>query len=468
MPPTPDAVLNHLDTDTDAAVARLSDLLSIPSVSTDPAFTDEVERGAAWVADDLKSLGLSVETVASDGGHPAVIAKSTDAMVANPKRRVLFYGHYDVQPPDPLDGWTHPPFEPTVAESVTAGDGPALYARGASDDKGQVMCFLEALRAYHATGTKLPCHVTVLIEGEEECGSKTLPAILEKRVDELKADVAVVSDTSMHDRQTVAITYGLRGLVYFDVKLHGPKRDLHSGVYGGTLANPATVLLRVLGKLFDEHNRIAIPDFYDDVAELTDEERAAWEALDFDESKYLGDVGSEPFGEAGFTTLERRWSRPSCDVNGIYGGYMGQGAKTVIPSFAGAKVSFRIPGNMDPLKVRQQFTDWLQSHDVGGCRWEISGHGGAYPILVPRDSPWVKAAAGAIAAVSGKPPALVREGATIPVIADLKTKLGMDTLLVGFGLNADNIHSPDEHFALRRFLLGAKTHAALLAALAEV
>ncbi|MEM8783323.1 MAG: M20/M25/M40 family metallo-hydrolase [Planctomycetota bacterium] len=470
MPSTPEHLLAHLDADHDAAVARLSDLLSIPSVSTDPAFDAHVQRGATWVADDLKSMGFEVQALTSGGGHPAILAKSTDALVApGAKQRVLFYGHYDVQPPDPLDGWSDPAFEPTIKPSLTEGDGPAVFARGASDDKGQVMCFLEAVRAYRATDTPLPCHVTVLIEGEEECGSKTLPAILEGHLDDLKADVALVSDTSMHDTDTVAITYGLRGLVYFDLKLHGPNRDLHSGVYGGTLPNPATVLARVLGKLFDDQNRVTIPGFYDDVAPLDDAERREWQKLGFDENEFLGDVGSQPFGEAGFSTLERRWSRPSCDVNGLYGGYMGEGAKTVIPSFAGAKVSFRIPGNMDPVKVGKQFTDWLRTHDVGGCRWEITDLGSdAYPVLVPRDSPYVQAAARAIEQVAGKPPALVREGATIPVIADLQTKLGMDTLLVGFGLHADNIHSPDEHFALRRFKLGAKVHAALLASLAEV
>ncbi len=465
------SIQQHLADDADNAVARLSELLAIPSVSTDPAFDEHIQRGAAWVADYLKQLGFTVELVGTGDGHPAVLARSTDDMIdpaiAQPKR-VLFYGHYDVQPPDPLDGWTTPPFEPAIRDSLTPGDGPALFARGASDDKGQVMCFLEALRAYHQTHTKLPCHVTVLIEGEEECGSKTLPHILDQRIEDLRADIALVSDTSMHDTHTCAITYGLRGLAYFDLKLHGPNRDLHSGVYGGTLANPATLLTRTLGKLFDDNNNITIPGFYDDVAPLTDTERAAWEKLGFDEQKYLGDVGAQPFGQAGFSTLERRWSQPSCDINGLYGGYMGEGAKTVIPSFAGAKVSFRIPGNMKPQKVAQQFTDWIHAQNVGDCRWEITNHGEAHPVLVPRDSPWVKAAAAAIEQVAGKPPALVREGATIPVIADFKTKLGMDTLLVGFGLNADNIHSPDEHFALRRFLLGAQTHAALLEALAHV
>jgi len=357
-----------------------------------------------------------------------------------------------------------PPFEPTVRDG-------RVYARGASDDKGQVLCFIEALRAYLATGQKLPCPVTLLIEGEEECGSVTLPVVLDKHKDLLQADLCVVSDTSMWEGkhgQTPSITYALRGLVYFDLKLHGPSRDLHSGVYGGTLASPATVLARVLGKLFDDDNRIAIPGFYDDVAPPEDEERALWEQLGFDEQAFLDGVGAEPFGEAGFSTLARRWARPSCDINGLYGGYGGAGAKTVIASFAGAKVSFRIPANMDPRKVAKQFTDWIHAHDVAGCRWELTSHGEAWPVATPLDSPYVAAARRAIEAAAGRPAALIREGATIPIVADFQKTLGLDTLLIGFGLEGDNIHSPDEHFGLDRFHLGCRTNARLLSQIARV
>jgi len=454
-------LLDHLDNDHRNAVDRMCELLAIPSVSTDPAYAHEVRKAASWVSADVEELGMDTDVIEA-GGHPVIIARTTDKMVENPSApRILFYGHYDVQPADPLALWTTPPFEPTIRDGK-------VYARGACDDKGQVMCFIEAMRAYITTGRKLPCHVTLLIEGEEECGSVTLPVVLEKHADLLKADICVVSDTSMWEGKhgpTPAITYALRGLVYFDLKLHGTSRDLHSGVYGGTLANPATILARVLGKLFDDDNRITIPGFYDDVAELTDEERKGWDALGFDESQYLGDVGAKPFGEKGFSTLQRRWARPSCDVNGLYGGYMGEGAKTVIPSFAGAKVSFRIPANMDPKKLAKAFEAWVKTHDVGGCRWEITNHGEAYPVAAPTDSPFVTAASSAIQQVVGKPPVLVRDGATIPVIADFKNKLGLDTLLIGFGLNSDSIHSPNEHFALDRFLLGCKCHAALLAQL---
>jgi len=304
--------------------------------------------------------------------------------------------------------------------------------------------------------------VTVMIEGEEECGSVGLPGFLEERQDDLKADIVVVSDTTMWDANTPAITYAMRGLIYFDLKLFGPSRDLHSGVYGGTLANPATLLPRVLARLLDNNNQVTIPGFYDDVAPLDDEERARWAKLGFKDEDFLGTVGSTAFGEEGYATLERRWARPSCDVNGLYGGYMGEGAKTVIPSFAGAKVSFRIPAAMDPVKTAEQFTDWIESQDVGGCTWKIEQHGQAYPVAVSIDSPYIAAAGRAIEQAKGRPPVLVRDGATIPIIADFKQRLGLDTLLIGFGLNEDGIHSPNECFGLDRFALGCKTHALLL------
>ncbi|MGB0767177.1 MAG: dipeptidase [Phycisphaeraceae bacterium] len=451
-------LLDHLEEDHDHAVERLCDLLAIPSVSTDPAYADDVRKAAGYFARDFEAMRLETHVLEA-GGHPVVVARTTDAIVENPDApRVLFYGHYDVQPPDPLDLWTTPPFQPTLRDGK-------VYARGACDDKGQVMMFVEAMRSVLDTGRKLPCHITLMIEGEEECGSVSLPRVLEEHKNLLAADLCVVSDTAMWQGKngpTPAITYALRGLVYYDLKLHGPSRDLHSGVYGGTLANPATLLAKTLGKLFDDNNRITIPGFYDDVAALTAEERDAWETLGFDEDQYLGEVGAKPFGEDGYTTLQRRWARPACDVNGLYGGYMGEGAKTVIPSFAGAKVSFRIPANMDPRKVADAFEQWIHSQDVGDCRWQLEHHGEAHPVATPTDSPWVQAASDAIRNVTGEPPVLVRAGATIPVIADFKNQLGLDTLLIGFGLNADAIHSPNEHFGLDRFKLGCKCHAALL------
>lgn len=451
-------VLAMIEADHDAAVARLSDLLRIPSVSTDPAFAPQCDRAADWVVQQMRSCGLTA-AVHPTTGHPVALGRYDGAGPAAP--RVLFYGHYDVQPPDPMNLWTTPPFEPTVRDGK-------LFARGSSDDKGQVMCFLEALRAWKSVADGPPVNVTVLIEGEEECGSNSLGEFLTAHKADLKADVAVVSDTAMWARGRPAIVYGLRGLIYFDVQLHGPTRDLHSGVYGGAVPNPATELVLVLGQLFDARHRVTIPGFYDDVQQLGDTERQAWEKLNFDEKNFAESIGLTMLhGEAGFTTLERRWARPSCDINGLYGGYMGKGAKTVIPAFAGAKVSMRLAPDQDPAKIEKQFRAWLESKTPTGCRWHIEYFGGARPVGAPTNTPQVAAARRAMETGCGVAPVLIREGATIPVVADLKSKLGLDTLLIGFGLNDDNLHSPNEKFELTNFLMGCRTHAALLAELAS-
>lgn len=460
-----EAVIQHLQMHTHESLRRLVEFCSIASVGTNPEFAEHMPVAAKWVADHLRASGLDAE-ICQTGGWPAIVATTRPQQVANPDApRVLFYGHYDVQPADPIELWNHDPFGPTIAEGA---DGPALFARGASDDKGQVACFLEALRAYHDTGEKFPGPVTLIIEGEEEGGSENLAPFVEANAQRLAADICIVCDTSMWDPNTPAITYGLRGMVYFDVKLHGPSRDLHSGVYGGTLANPATMLTHILGKLVDDNHRISIPGFYDDVVQTTDEEFEQWSSLKFDDVAFTASVGATPFGEGGYNTLERRWARPSCDINGLYGGYMQHGAKTVIPSFAGAKVSFRLPPNMDPHKVAKQFTDWLESQQTGGCRWELTNFGEAWPVMTPTDSPYLQAASQAIEAVRHQPPALVREGATIPVVADFKRILNLDTLLIGFGLNSDNIHSPNEHFGLDRFLFGQQALALTLQHIATV
>ncbi|MFW6032543.1 MAG: dipeptidase [Phycisphaeraceae bacterium] len=455
-------VIDQLEKQQAAAQARLEDLVRIPSVSTDPDFAEHIQAAAAWVAGHLELSGLSAEILPT-AGHPAVLAQTRDEHVENPAApRLLFYGHYDVQPPDPLELWTSEPFEPTVRDGK-------LFGRGVSDDKGQVMCFLEALRAWHDAGRKLPGPVTVLIEGEEEVGSENLPAFLRQHQDRLAADVAVISDTSMWAPGEPSIVYALRGLLYFDIQLHGPSRDLHSGVYGGTIANPATILTKILGGLFDDSHRVTIPGYYDDVLPVSSEEREQWSRLEFDVDRYLQRIGaSQPFGEAGYSTLERRWARPACDVNGLYGGYGGKGAKTVLPSFAGAKVSFRLAANQKPDRIAEAFKSWLTSHDTHGLTWKITEHGRAAPVATPTDSAWVAAATAAIEQSAGRKPVLVREGATIPVVAEFKDLLGLDSLLIGFGLNSDNIHSPDEHFGLDRYRLGCRTHAALLAKLTDV
>ena len=457
-------VFQHLETDSPHAIERMRRWLAIPSVSTDPAFKTGINDAAQWVTQALRDIGLDT-TLHETDGHPIVLAHSreTDLPSPNNSPRVLFYGHYDVQPPDPLEDWMTGPFEPTIRDG-------AVYARGASDDKGQVCCFLEALRAWKRATGRFPVPVTVLIEGEEECGSVQLPGFIERHHQNLQADVAVISDTKMWENPAgpvVAITYGLRGLLYFDIQLHHADYDLHSGMYGGIQANPANELVAVLGRLFDDGHRVTIPGFYDDVLPLQDAERAQWEQLGFDETTFFKAIGvDQPHGEAGYTTLERRWARPSCDVNGLYGGYGGEGAKTIIPSFAGAKVSFRLAPNQDPQKIADAFKQWLTAHNVHGCRWRITELGQADPVVVSSDSPFVEAARRAVRAGAGHEAVLLRDGATIPVVADFKKTLGIDSLLIGFGLSDDRIHAPNEKFDLDCFTLGCRTHAALLGELA--
>jgi len=456
-----EAVLQYLAQDQPHAIERLKQLLAIPSVSTDPAYAADTARAAQWVADTLQDIGLETHTHSAQG-HPIILAGNPENEAPPNAPHVLFYGHYDVQPPDPLEQWVTPPFEPTIRDG-------AIVARGSSDDKGQISCFFEALRAWKKTHGSLPLRVTVLIEGEEECGSTQLTPFIKAHRSELNADVAIISDTTMWDPQTIAITYGLRGLLYFDVQLHHSNRDLHSGMYGGSLANPANILTGILGRLFDEHHRVTLPGFYDDVLKLTDDERQRWSALHFDEAGFFGAVGvQQGHGEAGYSTLERKWARPSCDINGLYGGYAGAGAKTIIPSFAGAKVSFRLAPNQDPRRIGQAFEDWLQSHDTHGCGWRITPLGHADPVVVSDHSPYVASCCQAIERSSGRSPVLIREGATIPVVADFKNLLGIDTLLIGLGLNDDRIHAPNEKFGLDNFTLGCRTHAAVLAELAKI
>ncbi len=461
-----DKVLKHLENDSENAVRRLIDVLSIPSISNISAYEQDVQRCGQWVADALGAVGLEVSTYDTPGA-PIVIGRWHNAGSAP---HVLFYGHYDVQPPDPLGLWTTPPFEPDIRDG-------AIYARGASDDKGQVCCFIEALRAWHSTSGGFPVNITVMIEGEEESGSPHIKPFVQEHRDALlmrngsstddHVDTFVlVSDTLMWDPEHVGITYGMRGLCSFEIKLHGPSRDLHSGMYGGILANPANMIARVLSRLMDDDNRVTVPGFYDDVVPVTDDEREQWSKLGFDDSAYLGTVGvTTRFGETGYDTLARKWARPSCDVNGLFGGYQGEGGKTVIPAVAGAKVSFRLAPNQSPAKVADMFTKWLKSHDVGGCRWEINDFGQADPVEVDVDSPYILASSRAIEQCSGRPPVLMREGATLPIIADFKNILGVDCVLVGFGLEDDCIHSPDENFGIDRFKLGCRTHAAILAEL---
>jgi acetylornithine deacetylase/succinyl-diaminopimelate desuccinylase-like protein len=452
-----------------SSIDRLVDWLRIPSISTDPAYREPTARAAAWCADVLRECGFEVEVVPTGSpespGHPVVLAHAEgEASYRGP--HVLFYGHYDVQPVDPLDEWESPPFEPVVRDARPGEEGgPRVVARGAVDDKGQVMTFLEAMRAWKAATGKPAggARFTVLIEGEEECGSVHLDDFLMRHKARLKpCDVCLISDTGMLGRDRPAITYGVRGLAYTEVVLHGADRDLHSGLWGGRCPNPITELCRVLGQLHDRRRRVTIPGFYDDVVPLSARERAAWRALKFDARAALRKIGLPPsadVGEAGYTALEREWGRPTAEINGIVGGYTGQGAKTVIPSQARAKVSFRLVANQDPKKITRLFFGWCRERTPPGCRWELIDHHGGLGVTTPIDSPEMGAARRALESASGRTVSLIRSGGSIPVAGSLKRRLGIDTIFMGFGLDDDRVHSPNEKFELACFDLGARSHA---------
>jgi acetylornithine deacetylase/succinyl-diaminopimelate desuccinylase-like protein len=452
-------VLARLDANRAAAVERWQELLRIPSIGTDPAHAADTRRAGQWLVDQLRSIGFEASLRATPG-QPIVVGHHPGPEAG--RRHILYYGHYDVQPAEPLELWHSPPFEPTL---LTAERGERMVARGAVDDKGQVMTWLEALRAWHEVRGAPPVAVSVLLEGEEESGSPSLEPFLKAHRDELRADVCVVSDTGMWDIDQPAIATMLRGLLYVELKLVGPARDLHSGMYGGAVPNPLNVLCRVLAELHDGEGRVQLPGFYDRVLEL--EEARQWAALPFDEAEFLAGAGiATPVGEAGRTTLERVWSRPTCDLNGLFGGYTGPGAKTVIPAQASAKLSFRLVPEQDPSQVLAGLRAFLAARTPPDCRFEVTTYGLSPSIRLPADSPYVQAATRALAAVFGRPPFLIGMGGSIPAVEAIKRLLGMDSLLVGFGLKDDLVHSPNEKFELRCLEAGMRTHARLLAELA--
>lgn len=455
-------VLTTIDNRRAASLERLKEFLRIPSVSTKPEHQPDMQRCATWLADQLKFAGFDVK-IEPTGGHPVVLAKNRH----QPGRpTILVYGHYDVQPPEPLELWTTPPFEPTVRKNEAGFD--AIYARGAVDDKGQVWAHVEALTAWQAHGG-VPVNVTLLIEGEEEIGSENLEAFVRSRKDDLKADIAVISDTDQFARGLPAITYGLRGLCYAEVFITGPDHDLHSGLYGGAVPNPANILCEFIGSLHDSDGRVTIPGFYEDVVPLTTAERETWRKLPFDEADFAKSVGIPGgCGEVGYSSLERKWARPTCDVNGLTAGYQGPGAKTVIASKASAKISMRLVPNQDPTKIQRAFEKALCDRLPKNVKHEIKWYGASAPVLVPIDSPPTKLAVNALATGFGKQPTFMREGGSIPVVGLLKSALHLDTLLVGFGLHDDRVHSPNEKFDLDCLHGGTRTAAALYAELAKL
>ncbi|WP_413852414.1 M20/M25/M40 family metallo-hydrolase [Albidovulum sp.] len=453
---TLDAVLSRIDETLPEAMDRLFALLRIPSISTDPAYRADCARAADWLAEDLRGLGFDASARATPG-HPMVVGHGGTG-----GRHLLFYGHYDVQPVDPLELWHRDPFDPAVEETAK---GRVIRARGAADDKGQLMTFVEACRAWKHVHGALPGRLTVFLEGEEESGSPSLVPFMEAHREELKADLALICDTGLFDSQP-AITTMLRGLLGEEITITGPDKDLHSGMYGGAAMNPIRVLTRILASLHDEAGRITVPGFYEGVAELPDAVRAQWQALGFDHARFLGEVGlSVPAGEHDRTPLEMLWSRPTCEINGIWGGYTGAGFKTVLPSEAHAKVSFRLVPGQDPHRLRDNFRNHVRTMVPFDCQVAFHGHGASEAGVMDISDPAFEAARKALGEEWGRPAAYVGCGGSIPIAGFFRTVLGMDAMLIGFGKDDDLIHSPNEKYDVESFHKGIRSWARILAAL---
>lgn len=456
---TLDATLARIDQDLPQALDRLMALLRIPSISTDPAFKPDCARAADWLVEELKALGFDARAAATPG-HPMVVAHGGEG-----PRHILFYGHYDVQPVDPLDLWHRDPFDPQVQDTPK---GRVIRGRGASDDKGQLMTFLEACRAWKAVHGTLPGKLTIFLEGEEESGSPSLIPFLRENRDELACDLALICDTGLYDEKTPAITTMLRGLAKSEFTIRAADRDLHSGMYGGLARNPLHVMAALLAGLHDGMGRVQVPGFYDDVEELPDTLRQQWQALAFDHAAYLGDVGlSIPAGEQDRTPLECIWSRPTAEVNGMWGGYTGAGFKTVLPSEAHAKVSFRLVSRQDPAKVLRAFRSWAEARIPGDCEivWHDGIEGSPASVMEIGD-PAFEATRQALTDEWGKAAAFIGSGGSIPVAGYFKSILGMDAMLVGFGKDDDNIHSPNEKYDVESFHKGIRAWARILARIA--
>ncbi len=441
----------YLEENRDRFEQELCELLRIPSVSTDGLHLAEIRQAGQWVCDQLQGMGLEAEMLETVG-NPVVFAQSPPVPGAPV---VLVYGHYDVQPPDPLEEWLSPPFEPTRRNGN-------LYARGATDDKGQLFTHLKSTEAWMKTYGKLPVQLKFVIEGEEEVGSEGLEDLIAREPERLACDVAVVSDSSQFAPGQPAVTYGLKGIAYFELRLTGPKQDLHSGSFGGAVTNPVNCAARMMASLMDDKGRVQIDGFYDDVQPLHDREREQFAMLPFDETAFMRNIGVNGVtGEDGYTTLERRWARPTFDINGIWGGYQGDGAKTILPAKAGVKFSFRLVPNQDPKKIQQALRAKLEQLCPPGIEMELIDLHSATGVVVPLDSPYMAAAAAAIESGFGRPPVFIREGGSIPVVTVFHEKLGVDTLLLGWGQDDDNTHSPNEKFSLADFHRGIKTSAYL-------
>ncbi|MCB1161784.1 MAG: dipeptidase [Candidatus Latescibacteria bacterium] len=453
-----DKVIAAIRAAADRQRAELFELLSIPSISADPAHKPDVQRAAQWLLAKLQGMGIRSEVVPTPG-HGIVYGEH---LATEGAPTVLLYGHYDVQPVDPLNLWTTPPFEPTIRDGK-------VFARGSSDDKGQVLCHLLAIEAFMEATGGLPVNLKIVIEGEEEVGSPNLTPFVEASRERLACDAVMVSDSAFFAKGVPSIVYGLRGLAYMEVIAHGPNRDLHSGSYGGAVANPADALAGMIAALHDEDRRIAVPGFYDKVRQLTPAEREEYTRLPHDEEAYMADLGVDGLqGEAGFSTLERLSARPTLEVNGIWGGYMGEGAKTVLPAYAGAKISCRLVPDQDPDDIAARVEKRLRELAPAGIRLEFVRHHGGRPYLAAPDSPFVEAGKGALEAAFGKRPVMTREGGSIPVVEAFGRLLGAPAVLMGLGLPDDNLHSPNEKLDLEQFHKGIEAAAQFMALAGKV
>ena len=450
----------------DQSLSRLFDLLRVPSISTDPAFADSCQQAADWLVKELSAMGFEA-SARKTPGRPMVVAHYTPKNATSKTPHVLFYGHYDVQPVDPLHLWNTKPFEPVLKKDADGVE--RIYGRGTADDKGQLMTFVEAARAFIAETGSLPIKATFLIEGEEESGSPSLIPFLKDNKAELSCDVAFVCDTNMWDEKTPAITTRLRGLVHEEIEITGPSIDLHSGMYGGAATNPIRALTKMIAALHDKNGKVAIPKFYDGVSPLPKSTKEQWAGLKFSEKKFLGSVGlKSSAGEKGFSVIEQIWSRPTAEVNGMWGGYQGVGSKTVIPSKAHAKLTFRLVGKQNPQRILKAFQAFAKKHMMKDASIKFSGRGGGSPASeISESNIYIKKSAAALQAEFKRETVLMGSGGSIPIVRSFKDILGMDSVLVGFGLNDDAIHSPNEKYNLLSFQRGIKSWVRIIAALGQ-
>ncbi len=438
-------VINFIVNNQDSYIAELKEFLRIPSISTTPENRGDIKLAAEFVAAKLKNAGMSRVEIMETEGHPLVYG---EWLGAPGKPTVLIYGHYDVQPVDPIELWTDPPFEPVVRDGK-------IYARGATDDKGQIFMHIKSVESFFKVEGSLPLNVKFIIEGEEEIGSHNLEVFISNNTELLKCNAVLISDTALYDEGVPTLTYGLRGLAYMEVEVTGPNRDLHSGTFGGTVGNPINVLAMMIAKLHDKNGRVTIPHFYDEVLKLTKKEIINIKNLKLSEKKYAKELGvAELEGEKGFSTLERIWARPTLDCNGIIGGFTGKGAKTVIPSKASAKISMRLVPNQDPNKIAKLFAKHIKAIAPKSVKVNVTNLHGGLPALTPLEDKATVAAASALEKAFGKKTVFIREGGSIPIVTEFSKKLKAQVVLMGLGLNTENLHSPNEHFNLNHFKLG--------------